>query len=106
MESALLAHLVGGGNMQRYHAFQRLLLHRNDAAAGQVLAQQHAEHRRLGGIIAQLSGQVQTRLVGTGIEQQAAVAAQQQNHLIPGRLLNFFNSRALNLWGDLPYNGV
>ena len=46
-----------------------------------VLAQEHAEHRRLGRVVAQNVRELDARLVCARVEQQAQIAAQQQNIL-------------------------
>ena len=77
-----------------------------DAPAHQVLAQQHTEHGRLGGIVPQLLRQVQPGLGGSGAQQQPPPAPQQQHHLVPGGLLDFFNAGVFYLGGGLPDHGT
>ena len=102
----LLSQLVRRLYVQRHHPLQRLLLHGHDAPSRQVLAQQHAEHRRLGGIIPQQSRQVQAGLGGSGAQQQPPPAPQQQHHLIPGRLLDLLDAGVFHLGGGLPDHGA
>ena len=80
--------------MQRHHTLQRRLLHRYDASVADTLAQQHAEHGRLGRIVPQLLRHMDAGLVGVGAQQQSAAAPQKQHHLIPCGLLNFLDPRA------------
>ena len=102
----LLSQLVRRLYVQRHHPLQGLLLHGHDAPSRQVLAQQHAEHRRLGGIVPQLLRQVQPGLGGSGAQQQPPPAPQQQHHLVPGGLLDFFNAGVFHLGGGLPDHGT
>ena len=100
-KAAALSHLVGGQHGQRHHTLQRLLPDGLDDAAGQVLAQEHTEHRRLGWVIPQLLRQVDAGLVGPGVEEQAAAAPQQEDDLIPCGLLYFFDAAAGELGGSV-----
>jgi len=59
-----------------------------------VLAQQHAEHRRLGGVVAQNTRELDARLVRARVEQQPQIAAQQQNDLVARGLLHLVDARA------------
>ena len=105
-KAAALPHLVGGQHGQRHHTLQRLLPDGLDDAAGQVLAQEHTEHRRLGRVVPQLLRQVDAGLVGPGVEEQAAAAPQQEDDLIPGGLLYFFDAAAGELGGKLPHHAL
>ena len=59
-----------------------------------MLAQQHAEHRRLGRVVAQNVRELDARLVCARVEQQAQIAAQQQNDLVARGLLHLVDARA------------
>ena len=103
-EAAALPQLVGGQYGQRHHALQRLLPDGLDDAAGQVFAQEHTEHGGLGRVVPQLLRQVETGLARPGVEQQAAAAPEQEDHLIPGGLLYFFDAAAGEPGGKLPHH--
>ena len=103
--AALLAPLVGGVDVQRDHPLQRCLGHFYDTAPGQVFSQQHTEHGGLGGVVPQQGRHVEAGLVGAGAQQQAAIAPQQQNHLIPGGLLNLLDAAAHQLGRQLRHHG-
>ena len=100
----LLAHLsefVRALERQDHHALEVRLLDRKHARADQMLAQQHTEHRRLGGIVAQDACELNARLIRARIEQQPQVAAQQQNDLVARRLLHLVDARADELRSQL-----
>ena len=103
---ALLPQLVGGLDGQGHHPLQGLLDNGQNAPSRQVLAQQHAEHRRLGGIVPQLLRQVQPGLGGSGTQQQPPPAPQQQDHLISCRLLDLLNAGIFYLGGGLTDHGL
>ena len=103
--AADLAQFVHCVDLQRYHALQFCLLHRHNASAANMLAQQHTKHRRLGRIITQLRCQMHARLIGACVQQQA-VMAQQQDDLVAGRLLDLLNSRAFQQRCKLLDNGA
>ena len=103
---ALLPQLVGGLDGQGHHPLQGLLDNGQNAPSCQMLAQQHTEHRRLGGIVPQLLRQVQPGLGGSGAQQQPPPAPQQQHHLVPGGLLDLFNAGVFRLGGGLPDHGA
>ena len=69
-EAALLAELVECLDLQLHHALELCLTQRRDAPAGEILAQQHAEHGRLAGVVAQQARQVQSRLTHPGAYKQ------------------------------------
>jgi len=66
-----------------------------------VLAQQHAEHRRLGRVVAQNVRELDARLVCARVEQQPQIAAQQQNDLVARGLLHLVDARADELRSQL-----
>ena len=119
---ALLPQLVGGLDGQGHHPLQGLLIGHVQfnshqpfqtrlgdlchPCPHQMLAQQHTEHGRLGGIVPQLLRQVQPGLGGSGAQQQPPPAPQQQHHLVPGGLLDFFNAGVFYLGGGLPDHGT
>ena len=96
-----LTKLVRALERQDYHAFKIRLLDRKHARADQVLSQQHAEHRRLGGVVAQNIGKLNARLVCPRVEQQSQIAAQQQNNLVARGLLHLVDARADELRSQL-----
>ena len=57
----------------------------------------HTEHGPLGRVVPHLLCQVQAGLAAAGVQVQAAAPPQQQNHLIPGGLLDLLDAAA----GDL-----
>ena len=68
------AHLVGAVEGEIEQALHLRLLHPDQTAARQVLAQQHAEHRRLRRVFRRLLRQVDARMVGRGRQQKPAAA--------------------------------
>ena len=66
-----------------------------------MLAQQHAEHRRLGRVVAQDVCELDARLVRARVEQQPQIAAQQQNDLVARGLLHLVDARADELRSQL-----
>ena len=92
-----VAQLVEGLKAELGHPLQRNLLHGQKPRAGQVLAQEHTEHGRLGRVIPHLLCQVQAGLAAAGIQVQTAAPPQQQDHLVPGGLLDLLDAAA----GDL-----
>ena len=103
---ALLPQLVHRPDGQCHPTLQRLLLQTQQPSPGQMLPQQHTEHGGLGGVVPQLLGQMQPGLAGSGVEQQAPPAPQQQDHLIPCRLLDLLNAGILYLGGGLTDHGL
>jgi hypothetical protein len=99
-----LTKLVRALERQDHHAFKIRLLDRKHARADQVLSQQHAEHRRLGGVVAQNIGKLNARLVCPRVEQQSQIAAQQQNDLVARGLLHLVDARADELRSQLVQN--
>ena len=91
--AAQFTQFVPALQMQADYALHLRLRNFNQPGPGQMLAQQHAEHGRLRRILPQQPGELQPRLVGPGVEQQPLSPGQQHNDLIPGRLLDFINSR-------------
>ena len=75
-------------------------LHPDQTAARQVLAQQHAEHRRLRRIFRRLLRQMDARMIGRGRQQKpsaAICAAHGQNQRIALRLLHLVHAAAEQL---------
>ena len=68
-KTALLAQFVGGLDMQRHHTLQRRLFDGHNTSVADTLAQQHAEHGRLGRIVPQLLRHMDAGLVGVGAQQ-------------------------------------
>ena len=68
-----------------------------DTPAGQVLAQEHAEHGRRAGILPAQSGELGPGLVGTGREEQADISPVPpygQHHFIPPGLIDLVDPPA------------
>ena len=65
---AELAHLVAPLQGEHGDALHLRLGDVHNFCAGQVLAQQHAEHGRLGRVLPQHPRQLQPRLIRTGVE--------------------------------------
>ena len=88
-----LAKLIRALERQDHHALKVRLLDGQYARADQVLAQQHTEHRRLGGVVAQNIRELDARLVRARVEQQPQITAQQQNDLVARGLLHLVDAR-------------
>ena len=56
-----IAYFIGAFKIEGYNALQAVLAYRHELSAGKVLSQQHAEHRRLLGILERSRREVQTR---------------------------------------------
>ena len=69
-----------------------------------MLAQQHAEHGGLGGVVPELLGEVQPGLVGVGAEQKPGLSPEQKHRLIPGGHLNFIDTVPQEPGSDLFYD--
>ena len=84
----LVQRLQGQGD----HALQRGLGHRQDACAGQVLAQEHTKHGGRIRIFPGQLGQLGPGVAGIGGEQQPHISvgrgAQGQDHLVPAGLID------------------
>ena len=92
-----LAQLIHAADGERHDALQSALLDLRDASADEVLAQQHTEHRRLGGILTQDLRELHARLVRPRVEEQAQIAAQEQHDLVARGLLHLVDARAEEL---------
>ena len=104
----LFAHLVGTLQGQVHQPLHGRLGHGGNAAAGEVLAQQHAEHGRLGRILQGRGGQMEAGAPRRGREQQpsrAAGAPELEDHLIPDGHLNLVNAGAQQLGPQLRHGG-
>ena len=94
------AHFIGTVEGEIEQALHLRLLHPNQTAARQVLAQQHAEHRRLGRVLRRLLRQVNARVIGRSRQQKpsaAICAAHGQNQRIALRLLHLVHAAAEQL---------
>ena len=89
--------LVRAVERQVEHALGRGLADTGKPAARQMLAQQHTEHRRLGGILTQDLRELHARLVRPRVEEQAQIAAQEQHDLVARGLLHLVDARAEEL---------
>ena len=93
----MVAHFVHAVEHQHQDAVTAHLLHIQNARALQVLAHQHAEHGRFGGVLVGLYRQLGTGLIGIGTEQQlvvAAAGADAQYQRVPFRLIHFIHTTA------------
>ena len=103
-----VSHFIGAGKDKADHPLHGGLFYGNQTAAGQVLPQQHTKHRRAVRVFPILVGKVQSRGRRIGHNHQplpAGVAPQQENHRIPGRLVNFLHSGASSCLAYLIQNG-
>ena len=66
-----------------------------------MLAQKHTEHGRLRRILPAQGRQLDAGRIGPGVEQQPPVSPQQQDHLIPGRLLDLVDPQPQQLGPQL-----
>ena len=85
-------------DLQLQHTLILRLAYRNYPRACQMLAQQHAEHRRLGGIFYALRREMKPRVPRARRDEQAAVpaeAAHREQDGVPLRLLHLVDTRAL-----------
>ena len=69
----MVAHLVHGVNVDVNDAVAADLADGRHAPGGQLLAQQHAEHRRFEGVGEILAGKVEARVVGRGAQEQLVI---------------------------------
>ena len=99
--SQLVHHVDGQGD----HPLQGWLLDGGDAASGQVLAQEHAEHGGRRGVFPGNGGQMEPGLVGAGGEEELSTATEGQDHLIPAGLLDLLNPQSQQLLLELPDYG-
>ena len=91
---ARAAELVGDIQLQPHQPLQRRLGDGGHPAPHQVLAQQHAEHGGLRRVVPGEMRQLNAGGVGPGVQQQPLVAPQQQDHLVPGGLLDLVDPQA------------
>ena len=96
-----LAEVIRHIQLQPHQPLQGRLHQIRHPGAHQMLAQEHAEHRRLRWIVPGELRQLDTGRVGAGIQQQPLIAPQQQNHLVPGRLLDLVDSQTQQLGPQL-----
>ena len=99
------AHLVRAVKAEAQDAFGGGLREFRDASAGEVLAQEHTEHRRLRGIVKARLRQMNARTVDIRREQELFPPAELQQHGVAGGLLNFINARAEQDRLQLLYDG-
>ena len=98
-----LVHDIQG---QDHHPLQARLIDGRQPAAGQMLAQEHTEHGRRGGVFPGQAGEVQPGLTGPGAQQQLLISPQGQDDLVPGGLLDLVHPKARQLGPQLLYNGL
>ena len=89
-----LSQLVHDVQGEDHHPLQAGLVDGRQPSAGQVLAQEHTEHGRRGGVFPGQAGEVQPRLAGLGAQQQLFISPQGQDHLVPGGLLDLLQAQA------------
>ena len=99
--AARLAEVVGNIQFHPHQPLQRRLGDVRHPGAHQMLAQQHTKHGRLRRIIPGQLRQLDAGSIGTGIEQQPLISPQQQNHLVPGRLLDLVDPQPQQLGPQL-----
>ena len=93
----VLAHLVEGVEVKEQDPLALRLVELRDARADKVLAQQHAEHRRLGGIFKARVRQVRPRAADAAAEDETAVpggTVEAQQHGVALRLLHLVDLSA------------
>ena len=89
-----LPQLVGDAEGQNDDALQIRLLDGLDARADKMLAQQHAEHRRLRRIVMRLLRKLDARLVWVHAQQHPLIAAHEQHDAVAHGLLHLVDTRA------------
>ena len=79
------------------HALKIRLGNARDARTDEVLAQEHTEHRRFGGIFKCAARKMHTRAADAAVHEQSGIAALRahgQQQQIPLRLLHLVDARA------------
>ncbi|MPM52396.1 hypothetical protein SDC9_99155 [bioreactor metagenome] len=96
-----LAEIVRDVQLQLHQTLQPRLSQRRHPRTHQMLSQKHTEHGRLRGIVPKLAGQMDAGIAGSGVQQQAQSAPQQQNDLISGGLLHLVDAHTQKLRAQL-----
>ena len=100
-----LTQVVIGADVDAQQAVAMQLADTQHPAGNQVLAHQHAKHRRLGQAFIGLVGQVQAGAGGVGVDEQAVVlparADGQHHHILLG-LLHAVHAAARQLVVEFP----
>ena len=94
------SHLVARVHADLQQALAVLPVQRSDARADKMLAQQHAEHRRRGGVFKAALGEMHARAADAAVHQKSGVSvvrAQAQQEQIALRLLHLVDSGADDL---------
>ena len=86
-----LVHNIQG---EDHRPLQSGLVDGGEPPAGEVLAQQHAEHGGRGRVLPDGGGEVDPGLAGPGAEEQFFVPPQGKDHLVPGGLLDLLHPQA------------
>ena len=87
------------------HALKIRLGNARDARADKMLAQEHTEHRRFGGIFKSSARKMHARAADTAVHEQSGIAALRahgQQQQIPLRLLHLVDARAGQALRELP----
>ena len=90
-----VAQLVNAIKVEVKRPFPPLLTDGTEPSAGESLAQQHAEHRRLGRVFQHLGGEVKARGVGTCRQIQffrTALPPQGDDQFFPSGLMDLVNA--------------
>ena len=91
------AEFVPAVKVKDEHALKIRLGNTRDARTDEVLAQKHAEHRRLGGVFKRAARKMHARAAHAAVHEQpgiAALRAHGQQQQIPLRLLHLVDARA------------
>jgi len=91
------------------HTLKIRLGNARDACADKMLAQEHTEHRRFGGIFKCAAREMHARAADTAVHEQpgiAALRAHGQQQQIPLRLLHLVDARAGQALRELPRQAV
>ena len=91
------AEVVGDVDLQPHQPLQGRLGKSGNAAPHQMLAQQHAEHGGLRRVVPGQTRQLEAGSVGSGAQQQPLIPPQQQDDLVPHRLLDLVDPQARQL---------
>ena len=97
----VVAHFIQRVEANGQNPVAEKLLHPEDPRPQQVLAHQHTEHGRLGGVFIILSRQLGPGLIGVGAQKQPVIApagADQQRQRVPFGLINLIHPAARQLF--------
>ena len=101
----MVAHFVQRIETYRQNPVAEELLHPSDPRAQQVLAHQHAEHGRLGGVLVILPRQLRPGLIGVGAQKQPVIApagTNQQRQRVPFGLIDLIHPAARQFFIQFP----